>query len=123
MVMSPWELDALEPRVMRKLIKDSINSIRDQDLWDERVEYEEGEKDKLLKVAENWNMNEEDNPMEKERTWHVYFINCDCGGHFEARRRVVAETNGSVRALSESEAIVKAKNIKKKDIYDAITNW
>jgi hypothetical protein len=73
--------------------------------------------------------------MEKERTWHVYFINCDCGGHFEARLRVVAETKfmrcqlckkqigplqereyGSVRALSESEAIVKAKNIKKEKI-------
>jgi hypothetical protein len=73
--------------------------------------------------------------MEKEYTWHVYFINCDCSGHFEARRRVVAETKfmrcqlckkriglmqereyGSVRALSESEAIKKAKNIKKENI-------
>jgi hypothetical protein len=49
----------MEPRVMRKLIKDSIKAIRDQDLWDERVEYEENEKEKLLKVAKNWNLNEE----------------------------------------------------------------
>jgi hypothetical protein len=56
---SSWELDAMEPRVMRKLIKDSIKAIRDQDLWDERVEYEENEKEKLLKVAKNWNLNEE----------------------------------------------------------------
>jgi hypothetical protein len=55
---SSWELDALEPRVMRDLIKESIESIRDQDLWDEKVAYEEEEKEKLLKIADSWENNE-----------------------------------------------------------------
>lgn len=51
---SSWELDALEPRVMRNLITESIESIRDQDLWNEKVDYEEEEKKKLLKIADSW---------------------------------------------------------------------
>jgi hypothetical protein len=51
---SSWELDALEPRIMRKLIKDSIASIRDNDMWEERVSFEESEKKKLLKIAKTW---------------------------------------------------------------------
>lgn len=31
-----WELDALEPRVMRDLIQDTINEYKDEDAWQER---------------------------------------------------------------------------------------
>ena len=59
--------------------------------------------------------------------WHVYFINCDCSGHYEARKRVVRETQfmrcqlcgkqicagehyiGKVEADSDSQAIKKAR--------------
>lgn len=33
-----WELDALEPAVLTQLIQDEVDSIRDMDLWAERVE-------------------------------------------------------------------------------------
>lgn len=32
-----WELDALEPRVMRELIQSKINEFKDLDLWQDRV--------------------------------------------------------------------------------------
>jgi hypothetical protein len=73
--------------------------------------------------------------MEKEYTWHVYFINCDCAGHFEARLRIVPDTKymrcqlcrkqvgpmqerdyGVVKAMSEAEAIKKAKD-RRRSIY------
>lgn len=45
-----WELDALEPTVIAALIQDAIDSIRDQDRWDE-VEREEEEAKALLEAA------------------------------------------------------------------------
>lgn len=73
--------------------------------------------------------------MEKEHTWHVYFINCDCSGHYEARSRTVPDTKhmrcqlckrpigdmqerdyGVVKAISEAEAIKKAKD-RRRSIY------
>ena len=58
--------------------------------------------------------------------WHVYFINCDCAGHYEARRREVPGTQfmrcqlcgkqiyderdcGIVYADSDREAIRKVR--------------
>lgn len=46
-----WELDALEPRVLEALILKAINSVRDQDTWEERVQLEDEHKASLLKVA------------------------------------------------------------------------
>ena len=47
-------MDALEPRVMRGLIKGAISSILDLDLWDKRVELEDQHKLRLQDVADNW---------------------------------------------------------------------
>ena len=50
-----WELDALEPRVMRQLIIDAINSIRDDELWNEYLAREASEKQRLRQIADEWN--------------------------------------------------------------------
>lgn len=39
---SSWELDALEPSVLASLIEDEIDELRDDRLWDEKVEEEKG---------------------------------------------------------------------------------
>jgi hypothetical protein len=46
-----WELDALEPSVLSGLIEDAVNSIMDSDLWDEAVNREDTEKEKIVKIA------------------------------------------------------------------------
>lgn len=49
-----WELDALDPRVIHKLIEDTVAEYRDDDLFEARQE-EEDEKRKLLSMsADNW---------------------------------------------------------------------
>lgn len=47
---SSWELDALEPQVIVNLITDEIESIRDDDLWQEKVAIEEAGKEDLKKM-------------------------------------------------------------------------
>lgn len=47
-----WELDALEPKVLEKLIEKTILSLRDDDMWGERVREENAHKQKLEDVAE-----------------------------------------------------------------------
>jgi hypothetical protein len=47
-----WELDALEPRVLIKLVTDNTLSLRDEDLWDEMKEKEDAEKKFILDAAE-----------------------------------------------------------------------
>lgn len=49
-----WELDALEPKLMADLIRDSIYSIRDIDSWDELFQRREEGRAAILSVAENW---------------------------------------------------------------------
>lgn len=50
-----WELDALEPRVLAKLVEDEIHSVRDDDLWDEAIERQDAARKRLAKLAEEWN--------------------------------------------------------------------
>ena len=46
-----WELDALEPRVLAKLVEDAVASVRDNDLWAAaKAEEEEGRK--ILRKAQ-----------------------------------------------------------------------
>jgi len=45
-----WELDALEPAVLTQLIRDEIDSIRDMDLWNERVEQLDEDKAVLTNI-------------------------------------------------------------------------
>lgn len=49
-----WELDALEPQVMADLIRDAIESVREDDLWEEKVEEEEKDKRALSFAANRW---------------------------------------------------------------------
>ncbi len=51
---SSWELDALEPRAIRDLIRDTIDDYTDHDLM-AKTEEKEAEYIKVLEnVAENW---------------------------------------------------------------------
>ena len=46
-----WELDALEPKVLTALIRDTISELCDQDLWDASMKRENEAKEKLRKAA------------------------------------------------------------------------
>lgn len=47
-----WELDALEPRVLRNLIQDEVDIEKDQDAWEEREKLLEEHKEKLSEVVD-----------------------------------------------------------------------
>ena len=49
-----WELDALEPAVMKKLIQKTIKKYMDKSLYDARVDQEESERSRLDDMADNW---------------------------------------------------------------------
>ncbi len=49
-----WELDALEPRVIRDLIKSTILRYRDEDLYQETLAQENEYKAILKRVEDNW---------------------------------------------------------------------
>jgi hypothetical protein len=49
-----WELDALDPATLNRLISDEIEAIRDEDLWDAQLE-QEGEHRRLLTLtSQRW---------------------------------------------------------------------
>lgn len=56
-----WELDALEPSVIEKLIYDSIEDLVDAQRYTEAQEEEEKDKERLNTVAERWHELVEDN--------------------------------------------------------------
>ncbi len=49
-----WELDALEPKLIVDLITAELESLTDQDRWDECEREQEEAREKLVKVRENW---------------------------------------------------------------------
>lgn len=49
-----WELDALEPRALVDLVRNTVFQVRDTEAWDEAVQAEDAEKKKLGKVSERW---------------------------------------------------------------------
>lgn len=49
-----WELDALDPTVIANLIRDEVESVRDDNLWEEQVERETTEKKQLEGARDNW---------------------------------------------------------------------
>jgi hypothetical protein len=51
---SSWELDALDPRVMRDIISDSITPLIDQDLLDETRDAESRMRDELSAISERY---------------------------------------------------------------------
>lgn len=46
-----WELDALEPRVLTKLIQGEIDKLKDEDAWQERLELRAKGREKLAEIA------------------------------------------------------------------------
>lgn len=51
---SSWELDALEPKVMRGLIKKTVDRFIDKEILEEVIEKENEYKEVLENVVENW---------------------------------------------------------------------
>jgi hypothetical protein len=49
-----WELDALEPQIMDRLIRDKVADIVDQDLMDTAIARQESERDVLYKLASEY---------------------------------------------------------------------
>jgi hypothetical protein len=47
-----WELDALEPAYLVRLIKTEVGYYRDDDLWDKAMKKEKAERDILSEAAE-----------------------------------------------------------------------
>jgi hypothetical protein len=52
--MSSWELDALEPRVIRDLIRNKVAEYTDRDIWEATLKKEDEYKKILENVTENW---------------------------------------------------------------------
>lgn len=51
---SSWELDAVRPEDIDELITTLVLQMRDEELWDARVEKEKQERAALLKFVKNW---------------------------------------------------------------------
>lgn len=49
-----WEVDALRPEVLHRLVEKGITDLIDLDLWNEKINFEEGEKARLEAVAKTW---------------------------------------------------------------------
>lgn len=49
-----WELDALEPSVIEKLIKDNVNEYIDQDAWEDCGHLQAERRKPLAALADNW---------------------------------------------------------------------
>jgi hypothetical protein len=65
---SSWELDAIEPEQLAKLVTDAVLEKRDDDLWQEAVQKETAMREQLLSFAKEYNEEnpEEDNDSEDE---------------------------------------------------------
>jgi hypothetical protein len=51
---SSWELDAVEPRTLADLVRDNVQELIDQDLWDEVVAREDAMRAELVKFADGY---------------------------------------------------------------------
>jgi hypothetical protein len=49
-----WELDALDPTVLRDLVQTNVLDLRDPDLWGEMYEREQRERQQLQDVSDQW---------------------------------------------------------------------
>lgn len=49
-----WELDALEPALLVQLIRENIESVRDADEWDAKVDEENEHRTLLAKTSKRW---------------------------------------------------------------------
>jgi len=51
---SSWELDAIEPKELADIIQQQVYSVRDVDLWQDAVDEEESERERLQLLADRW---------------------------------------------------------------------
>ena len=49
-----WELDALEPSYLDRLITEKVRSLRDQDAWDAAVAQEDEQRERLIELSNDW---------------------------------------------------------------------
>jgi hypothetical protein len=49
-----WELDAIEPRALEKLVQDKVKELRNGPAWNARLERMESNHDKLIKLTEKY---------------------------------------------------------------------
>lgn len=50
---SSWELDAVEPAELARMVEEKILEFRDDEIWDKSVKQEEGERAKAMKAIES----------------------------------------------------------------------
>lgn len=58
--MASWELDAIEPGELARLVREAVTSLRDDDLWDATMARETEMKDELKEFAATYDDTEED---------------------------------------------------------------
>ena len=68
-----WELDALEPKVLRTLIQRTILSFRDEDKWEEACQMEEAHREMLVEVKARLEEKEENMGMDNSDIPDVNF--------------------------------------------------
>ncbi len=51
---SSWELDALDPKTLSRLITEAVTKVRDDDAWDEMIERRDAARATLQAVADEW---------------------------------------------------------------------
>ena len=49
-----WELDALDPSVLDALVRDNVGRLLDDELWDEAVAAEDGQREALTAASAKW---------------------------------------------------------------------
>ena len=50
-----WELDSLDPQQLTELVREAVEAVRDEDLWNESLARETEERDGLSVVNKHWN--------------------------------------------------------------------
>lgn len=63
---SSWELDAIEPANLAKLVTDAVLALRDEKLWDAAVSEERGMRIELNSLANNYGYGEDDDEKDED---------------------------------------------------------
>lgn len=91
-----WELDAIEPKKLAKLVEDAIKDLIDDDLWDESGKLQQKGRDRLQAVADRFNGRAPDFTKEQVEEW--------ARRHgFDGSERAAALAMEDAATLTESE--------------------
>jgi len=55
---SSWELDAVAPDQLAELVRNAVSELRDDVLWGRSVDKENTGKERLQRIADNWEDND-----------------------------------------------------------------